>query len=177
MNVAKYEILTLGGKIINFERCDPEQITLEDIAHGLSNVCRFSGQLYKFYSVAQHCLHVCRHMPDHLKLDALFHDASEAYMGDVPRPVKLLCPDYKKIEAEISEAIRLRFGLSELSEVDERVLKGADSRCLLTEAQQLKLGNVHWLDVPYEPFEESIVPMTPDEARAAYLAVARALGV
>lgn len=63
-------------------------INLQDIAHALSNTCRFSGQCKRFYSVAEHCLHVSMHVPRNMAAIALLHDASEAYLTDVPRPIK-----------------------------------------------------------------------------------------
>src|SRR5271165_5200280 len=79
----------------------PEQICIEDIAHGLSMLCRFVGQCRFFSSVAEHSIAVARLLPANLKLFGLLHDASEAYLADLPRPVKAGLPEYKAIEANV----------------------------------------------------------------------------
>ena len=71
----------------------PEQICIEDIAHGLSMLCRFAGQCRFFFSVAEHSIAVAHLLPANLKLFGLLHDASEAYLADLPRPVKAGLPD------------------------------------------------------------------------------------
>ena len=75
-----------GKKFFPFDP-RPEQICIEDIAHGLSMLCRFSGQCPYFYSVAEHSIYVVHCLPDNLQLEGLLHDASEAYLADLPRPV------------------------------------------------------------------------------------------
>ena len=94
---------------------DPELILLPDIAHALSNQCRFSGHVRKFYSVAQHCVEVANLLkvqPPHIQLAGLLHDASEAYLVDLPKPLKRKMPDYVTVEKGMMEAISKRFGLS-----------------------------------------------------------------
>ena len=76
----------------------PEQICIEDIAHGLSMLCRFAGQCRFFFSVAEHSIAVAHLLPANLKLFGLLHDASEAYLADLPRPVKAGLPEYRAIE-------------------------------------------------------------------------------
>jgi 5'-deoxynucleotidase YfbR-like HD superfamily hydrolase len=176
--VHKYQSLSRSGRVMDFTDPDPGQVDLGDIATGLAHVCRFSGQMDAFYSVAQHSLHVASHLPLHLKVWGLLHDATEAYMGDVPRPVKLLCPDYKVIEARVEEAVRLRFGLDPLTEAQRVLLKEADSRCLMTEARDLKVGvETDWKDVPFEPYPETLYSLSPKQARQAFLTACRLLGV
>lgn len=176
--VTKFQSLTRTGRVIDFEDPSPDEISLEDIATGLSQVCRFSGQISRFYSVAEHSLHVAAHMPSHLKVWGLLHDATEAYMGDVPRPVKLLCPDYKVIEARLEEAVMLHFNLDPLTDQQRVTLKTADSRCLLSEARDLKVGlNTDWKDVPYDPYPESVTCMTSVRSKDAFLTACRLLGV
>ena len=110
----------------------PYEIRLEDIAAALSKLCRYGGHCIQFYSVAEHCVHVASRAPDHLKLAALMHDASEAYVIDVPRPLKAWLPGYKEIEKRVEMAIAARFNLpwplsDEIKQLDERIIE--DERC------------------------------------------------
>ena len=78
-------IATSTEKHIDFVNITPDQICIEDIARGLSNECRFAGQLESFYSVAQHSVYVSQIVPPEYALEALLHDAAEAYIKDIPR--------------------------------------------------------------------------------------------
>ena len=175
-----YQILTRSGRIIDFQNPDVGQITLDDIATGLANVCRYSGQVKSFYSVAQHCVLMATHFyteSSRLAALALIHDSSEAYMGDVPRPVKLLCPDYKAIEARIEDAIHHALRLKPADGGEHARIKDADNRILLTEAKVLKVGNaLQWLDVPGTPLPVNIDPWSPEQARSRWLITAHNLG-
>jgi 5'-deoxynucleotidase YfbR-like HD superfamily hydrolase len=97
-----------GNKFFPFAP-HPHQIDIRDIAHGLSLLCRFSGQCPYFFSVAEHSIYVANNLPDNLKLEGLLHDASEAYLADLPRPVKVGLPEYNAIEAAVEEVIAQKF--------------------------------------------------------------------
>lgn len=71
---------------------------IEDIAHALANICRWTGHTSRFYSVAEHCIRAAAIAPPECKLHVLMHDATEAYLGDVATPLKLLLPEYSRIE-------------------------------------------------------------------------------
>lgn len=107
----------------------PEMICIEDIAHALSYQCRFGGHLPKFYSVAQHSLNCSYLIEDKaLKLEALLHDASEAYLLDIPRPIKSGLTNYKQIEEGLMRVIFAKFGLlypihEKVKEIDEIMLQ------------------------------------------------------
>jgi hypothetical protein len=91
-----------------------DKINIEDIAHALSFQCRFSGHIQTFYSVAQHSIHVSELVPIIFRLPALMHDASEAYLADLAKPIKIL-PEFNffvEIENKIQEAICKHFGMS-----------------------------------------------------------------
>src|SRR5687768_10005799 len=99
---------TNAGNVIDLIDPKPDQITIEDIAAGLSKVCRFNGQIKDWYCVAEHSAHVAELVPNQLKLIALLHDASEAYLCDVPTPLKRALGDvYSDIEARVTAAIAL----------------------------------------------------------------------
>lgn len=147
-----------------FDILDPEgsEFTLHDIAHGLGRVCRFAGQTNRFYSVAEHCVHVARLVPMEHARAALLHDASEAFIGDVTRPLKALLPEYREIEARIEDAIASRF-LSSFersfvpSEFPADPLKAApikdvDKAMCVLEAREL-MPNVpgYWSGIPVDP--------------------------
>ncbi len=104
-------IRTVSGNYVNLLNPDPDTITIEDIAHSLSQQCRFGGNLPFFYSVAQHSVHVSKLCRAGYELQALMHDASEAYLLDIPRPLKILLGEaYKKIENNMMRVIADKFG-------------------------------------------------------------------
>jgi hypothetical protein len=116
-----------GKKFFPFNPA-PDQIDIRDIAHGLSLLCRFSGQAPFFYSVAEHSIYIAHNLPPHLQLEGLLHDASEAYLADLPRPVKAGLPDYAALEANVSAVIAQKFGLfvstpTEIKAADRALLK------------------------------------------------------
>jgi len=104
-----HSIRTFTGKYFDFTVMDPDTICIEDIAHALSNMPRFSGHTPKFYSVAQHCVNACLLAPEHESLDALLHDATEAYMLDIAKPLKNLLPDYSALEKKLEKVIAHKF--------------------------------------------------------------------
>lgn len=104
-------LLTYSGREFDLIDPQPDMIDLIDIAHGLANECRFSGQCRFYYSVAQHSVLVSQNVPPEFAFEALMHDASEAYLKDIPRPLKQLLPDYRAIEQRVEAVIRYRFGL------------------------------------------------------------------
>lgn len=105
-------------------------IVIEDIAHSLARQCRFSGMINGFFSVAQHCVYTSELVrPKKLALTALLHDASEAYLVDIPRPIKRLLAfeDYRALEKATQAFIYQTFGLPptippEVKEVDDRLV-------------------------------------------------------
>ncbi len=103
-------VRTFTGIYMNVFDPKPEMICIEDIAHGLSHQCRFAGHTKEFYSVAQHSIHVCEIASVELKLQALLHDASEAYLCDIPGPIKKRLPEYCKIENNLMKMIASKFG-------------------------------------------------------------------
>ncbi len=115
----------------------PEEISIEDIAHALSLMCRANGHFPEFYSVGQHCVHCCeeayaRGYSDRVQLACLLHDASEAYLADITRPVKAHLPHYREIEHTLQSSIFEKY-MGGLSEEEARLWKLLDDTLLFYE--------------------------------------------
>lgn len=131
-------IRTFTGRYVNPCKPDGSDICIEDIAHALSMQPRFGGHLPVFYSVAQHCVEVMRSVSSEIRMGALLHDASEAYLIDVPRPVKEQLFNYKEIESGLMCVIAGKFGFDWPLRED---VKSADEMALQKEWDCLMLGN------------------------------------
>ena len=105
-------IKTISGIYIDVFDPDPDLIFIEDIAHGLSNNCRFGGHVQEFYSVAEHCIWMAERALPEDKLEALLHDASEAYLLDLPKPIKNSMLEYQEVEYHLMVAISMKFGFA-----------------------------------------------------------------
>ncbi len=105
-------ILTYSGHYLNVFDPNPDHICIEDIAHALSHIPRFAGHLEKVVSVAEHSIKVMLMVDPAHRLEALLHDASEAYLMDIPKPIKRHLPDYQKLENRLMEVIAAKFGFS-----------------------------------------------------------------
>jgi hypothetical protein len=104
-------IRTYSGFTINVFEPEPHFFAIEDIAHALSNLCRFGGHTAKFYSVAEHSIRCADLVTGRKrKLAALLHDASEAYLVDLPSPVKYFIPKYREYEENLMLAIAEKLG-------------------------------------------------------------------
>ncbi|MCX6281501.1 MAG: phosphohydrolase [Bacteroidetes bacterium] len=100
------KIRTFTGKFIDPLDPDPSLINIIDIAHALAKQCRFSGHINQFYSVAEHSMFVSNLMQsDHDKLCGLLHDAAEAYLIDMPRPIKHRLANFCEIEDNLHRVI------------------------------------------------------------------------
>jgi hypothetical protein len=163
----------------------PGDADLDEIIHALSNICRFNGHVPVFYSVAQHSVLVSRCVAEvwpnknwpYLALEGLFHDAPEAYLGDVIRPLKrsgALTGGYFEAEVEWGRVIAEMIGLdpSRLASIDPAV-KVADDRLLLAERRDLMPNperRDEWREIAYEPYAKKIIPVPPVEAEAMFRA-------
>ena len=152
-----------------------EDIDIVDIAHGLSNICRYGGHTLEFYSVAQHSVLVSEELEgdpiDPARcLWGLLHDATEAYLGDVITPLKAVMPEYQAAEALLAVAIAAKFVLpwpmpSAVKVADLRIV--ADERRSLM-APRPEPGS-EWGDI-LPGFGLEIEAWTPEQAREAFLA-------
>ncbi|MBI1620122.1 phosphohydrolase [Aquamicrobium zhengzhouense] len=132
-------IQTFTGR--QFWPLDPDaaDIDIEDIAHALSMQCRFAGHCNRFYSVAEHSFYIARYLesqgaPVIVRLWGLLHDATEAYLVDLPRPIKISMPDYREAEGRLMRVIAQCFDLP--TDTMPEAVKDADRRILSDEAAQ-----------------------------------------
>ena len=137
-----------------------EDIDIQDIATGLANECRFNGQIDNFYSVAQHSVYTSYLVAPEFALEALLHDASEAYVKDLPSPLKKLLPEYKLIELRV-----------ELPENMSDEVHFADLMMLATEKRDLDIdADSNWLMLEGIPASDFAVnPLTPRQAKSLFL--------
>ncbi len=156
-------IKTYSGHRFDYEDIENNFIDIFDIAHGLSNTCRFSGQCNSFYSVAQHSVLVSYQVPPYHAFEALMHDAAEAYMCDIPTPLKVLLPGYKELEDKVLAKVWEVYQLSGMAWED---IKIADRELLRAEFRDL-------LKHTYEEGEpmllQNIVPWSPQQAEQLFL--------
>lgn len=163
-------IQTYSGDFVNL--MSTRLFNLEDIAHALSQMCRFSGHTRFHYSVAQHSVYVSLAMPvsrPRLRLAALLHDAAEAYMSDISSPLKHVLPDYKAIETSLLQRIFDHFGIGDLlvSPGAMDVVKKADLMMFATERDQLlKPNNSHYWDI-IEDIPRAVIVLPEMSARDA----------
>ncbi len=146
---------------------DPAEVDIRDIAHALSMQCRYNGHVQRFYSVAEHCVLVSRAVPPKHALWGLLHDATEAYVGDMVRPLKNHMRAYQQAEDRVMQAIAEKFDIS--PEMPAAV-RETDTLLLLDERAAL-LGEppAPWA-VEGEPLGMEISAWNPERAEAEYLA-------
>lgn len=106
-------IATATGGRVWFDPIDVSEVKIRDIALGAARETRFNGQYRQtidFYSVAEHCVHASYIAPLGYRMAALVHDAAEAFLKDITKPLKVLLPDYGDIERRFEDALRVKFG-------------------------------------------------------------------
>lgn len=125
---------TASGHVFNFADLSTLRIRLDDIAHHLAHICRFGGACRTHYSVAQHSMRVADLCPPEHRLVALLHDATEAYIGDMVKPLKVRLPEFQQVEDDIWRKICLTYSLDH---VMPACVKLADTRMLWNEMIEL----------------------------------------
>lgn len=132
---------TVSGRKIDLNNPTGQMINISDIAHGLAHICRFGGHTQHYYSVAQHSILVMKLAPQHLKFAALMHDAPEAYLGDVIKPLKnIIGTAYTDIEHKFETLICERFGVSQ---EDVKAIKPYDKEAIEIEHEYFFKGRMH----------------------------------
>ena len=152
--------MRLGDFIITYKKIefwplDPREseINIEDIAHALSLLCRYNGHCKFMYSIAEHSIRVSYILPPELALCGLLHDASEAYLSDIPSPTKIFMPQYKEWENNIQSVVYRKFGLPEVESIK---VKEADRILLVTEMRDLLPSG---LMPNWEVAKQGIIPL------------------
>jgi uncharacterized protein len=164
---------TVSGRWVNPFDPDPEQLDAGDIARALANLCRFGGHSRSFYSVAQHSVIVSRLVEERTgdaqdAFAALMHDATEAYLGDMPHPLKHRSPlgtAYKAAEDHLEQALRDRFNIKP----DVPEIKRVDKALLAAERRAFSAERWHWPELEgVEPLDVELAAWPPDEAARAF---------
>lgn len=171
----EYAVETYSGAFVDTRRPDPATITLEDIAHALAHTCRYGGHCKRYYSVAEHAVLVSRRVEElgysnRRCRSGLHHDDAEAYLGDIPKPMKpLLGERYETLTERMDAAIvsALKLGLN-VEMLHDPVVKEADTWALFLEARfLLPSKGINWnaamlqkWDIDQETLESS--KDTPD---------------
>jgi uncharacterized protein len=166
-------IQTFTGRKVFPLNLDPADIAIEDIAHALSMQCRFGGHVREFYSVAEHSIRCAHLVPQDQALHALLHDASEAYLMDMTRPVKYQ-PEmsaYRDVEKRCERALAIRFGIPEEKTPE---IERADKALLVAETRDLmpeitKDYRPEWLALPEVARIHLNCLMTSEQAENVFL--------
>ena len=168
-------IQTVSGRRVNPFALGPSDIYIEDIAQALANQCRFGGHCRRFYSVAQHSCLVADLMREQGEdttavLWALLHDAPEAYLSDLPHPLKHFSEFgrlYSEAEDKLQQAISEHFGLPTNAPAN---LRDADRALLAAERRALMADTWEWPELQgVVPANVPIEPWTPEKAMSEFL--------
>ena len=172
---------TYTGIAFVFAAPTVEMVEIEDIAHALSMVCRYTGHCQRFYSVAEHSAILTRWARDNIPqtidkkdlLTVLLHDAAEAYIADVARPVKAILSQYRELESRIERVIAEKFGTiypfpDWIKDIDTRIL--VDER-----AQLMRPTKNTWGIDGIQPLNVTITGVTPKIAKGEFLALFNSL--
>ncbi|MBT9493887.1 MAG: hypothetical protein IV107_16430 [Paucibacter sp.] len=181
-------IQTANGHYFDYLTSNAGYVDIETVAHALSNICRFTGHCVEFYSVAQHCVLMSYYaVPQQHAFWALMHEAGEPWVGDMNKPLKLLLPEYDRIESPAERATLIHFGLD--PDAKPATIKPGDHVMLATEQRDLMpkkratgwdgwgianawepLPTQHWTELAgIVPLERCIRPWTPAQAKSAFL--------
>lgn len=169
---AHTSIQTRSGRMFDLVAPRPEDVDIEDIAHALSNICRFTGHTREFYSVAQHCVLASYLVPRRDALWALLHDAAEAYLADVATPAKRLLRDYASLEAGVMRVVCVAFGLplekpASVQRADATLLAWEAASLMPPHSWHSQVSGADYGDIMTR---KPIEPVEPSEARIMFRA-------
>lgn len=155
-----------SGQFVDYVNPDPDTICIEDIAHALALVNRYAGHTPFPYSVAQHSVLASQMAPAGLELPLLMHDAHEAYVGDMPTPLKRLMPEYQEIEDRMEAVVQEKFGVLAMAHSG---VKKVDTRMLATEARIFNFNL--WVSIAdVKPYDEGLIqPWSWSRAKREFL--------
>lgn len=156
---------TFTGKAIDLVNFNEDDVRLPDIAHALSLLNRFTGHTRFPYSVAQHSVIVSKLVDQRYALWGLLHDASEAYIGDVSTPLKMILPNYRELEEQIQRTIITKFGLKWPMPHE---VKEADLQALVAEKRDIVPGGHEW-GISADAAPVTIVGMDWQEAKSQFI--------
>jgi len=162
-------IRTYTGRQVSLVDPQPENIDVIDIAHHLSQICRFTGASREFYSVAQHSVLVASMLSPHTRIHGILHDASEAYLNDVTTPLKHLLPEYMKMEKNMQVAIYRALEVQFPNPQEDTQVRYADTVALATEVRDLGGGRLDEYGLGVEPNKNVIEPLSPPEAEQLWM--------
>jgi 5'-deoxynucleotidase YfbR-like HD superfamily hydrolase len=147
-------ISLLNGGHFDYEAPERSRYGIEDIARGLCKMPRFSGQTNRTYTVAQHCVLVSKLVPEEHALEGLLHDGAEAFMADLPSPLKRMLPGYveleKRAEADMCKRFKMKFPF-------HPCIKEADIRVFLAERRDMQPCVTEVCYEGYEPYPNKII--------------------
>jgi hypothetical protein len=148
-----------------------DELAIEDIAHALSMACRYAGHCLQFYSVAEHSVHICRWLRQQgsntdTQLKGLMHDAPEAYLVDVPRPVKPYLTEYRGIEVALWHVVA---DWLDLTTIMPGIIKEADDRILFDERHQNMAPCPEPWIIPSVGLGVTLQYWTPAQAKAEFM--------
>ncbi len=174
---------TYTNKIIDVVNPTIDMVDIIDIARGLAYTCRYAGQCPHYYSVAEHSIHCCimaqkLHLSSNSIKWALLHDAAEAYIGDIARPIKSIVPEFKKVEDHLLEVIALKFNLKTYK-IPTEVIE-IDNRMLTTEAYNMGMSlhlSEFWHKGKPKYHEYTINYYDHDVAEITFLEMAHKIGI
>ena len=167
---------TASGRAFFLGDPRPEEVRIEDIAHALSNQCRYNGHTKEFYSVAQHAYLVSKWMEEdgwspELCYAGLHHDSAEAYTGDIVTQIKHIVPELRGMVYGVEVAVERALGIRRTDYIARLAIKRYDLIALATERRDLMPENTTefvWGDMP-APREARIIPHGPRRAERAFL--------
>lgn len=162
-------IETFTNKQYHFMNPSVSEVCIEDISQALSMSCRYSGHVKSFYSVAEHCCIISDKILDltgdkSQAYDALMHDASEAYLNDIPRPIKPHLDNYLSIEGMAERCIQKALHCNPMN----NLIAELDKNIVRDEAVQLFNSIPSWVN-DYESIGITVLSLTPEDAKREFL--------